>query len=67
MSPLTFFLTNLIRIIQKWRLILTCLCQCVTSILDALNLEKQDAKIIKQFGRYPHRNSILNRTSSKAE
>jgi uncharacterized protein (DUF924 family) len=34
---------------------------------DALNFEKQHFDIIKQFGRYPHRNQILNRTTSKVE
>jgi uncharacterized protein (DUF924 family) len=34
---------------------------------DNLNFEIKHKKIIEQFGRYPHRNSILNRTSSDAE
>ncbi|WP_049723530.1 DUF924 family protein [Gilvimarinus polysaccharolyticus] len=32
-----------------------------------LKFEHQHRDIIKRFGRYPHRNDILGRTSSKAE
>ena len=32
-----------------------------------LNFEKQHMDIIMRFGRYPHRNTILNRVSSEAE
>ena len=34
---------------------------------ENLNFEKAHAQIIKQFGRYPHRNRILGRPSTKQE
>ncbi|MDX2346458.1 MAG: DUF924 family protein [Legionella sp.] len=34
---------------------------------DALDFEKQHFEIIERFGRYPHRNTILKRTSSDEE
>lgn len=33
----------------------------------SLDFEQQHKKIIDQFGRYPHRNACLNRTSTEAE
>ncbi|MDF1683931.1 MAG: DUF924 domain-containing protein [Legionellaceae bacterium] len=34
---------------------------------QALDFEKQHLKIIQRFGRYPHRNAILNRASTDEE
>ena len=34
---------------------------------DNLNFELRHKQIIEQFGRYPHRNEILGRTSTQAE
>ncbi|MDF1758047.1 MAG: DUF924 domain-containing protein [Legionellaceae bacterium] len=34
---------------------------------QSLEFEKQHFNIVKQFGRYPHRNKILNRNSTKLE
>jgi|TARA_R110002126_G_scaffold110918_1_gene248470 uncharacterized protein (DUF924 family) len=34
---------------------------------QTLDFEKQHLEIIKRFGRYPHRNAILNRTSTDEE
>ncbi|MDF1827259.1 MAG: DUF924 domain-containing protein [Legionellaceae bacterium] len=34
---------------------------------QTLDFEKQHLAIIQRFGRYPHRNAILNRTSSDEE
>jgi uncharacterized protein (DUF924 family) len=36
-------------------------------IASNLDFELQHKKIIEQFGRYPHRNKILGRSSSEAE
>ena len=36
-------------------------------IQDNLNLELRHKAIIDRFGRYPHRNAILGRTSSAEE
>jgi len=36
-------------------------------ILSSLDFELKHKSIIEQFGRYPHRNKILNRDSSAAE
>ncbi|MEY2859985.1 MAG: hypothetical protein RLZ68_2494 [Pseudomonadota bacterium] len=36
-------------------------------VWDNLRYEQQHAAIIARFGRYPHRNAILGRTSSAEE
>jgi uncharacterized protein (DUF924 family) len=36
-------------------------------LVDSLDFEKQHFEIIKRFGRYPHRNKILGRSSTALE
>lgn len=38
-----------------------------TGLDNTIDYELKHQKIIKQFGRYPHRNEILGRTSSREE
>ena len=34
---------------------------------DTLDFEMKHQRIIERFGRYPHRNAVLNRVSTEAE
>lgn len=34
---------------------------------DTLEFEMKHQRIIERFGRYPHRNAVLNRVSTEAE